>query len=357
MVLHRIRSAPAPLISLADAAITGLWAVAGFRRPGTLPERDRQLRLRVADRRVVARDENVVALTLTSADGSRLPAWHPGAHLDIHLPSGRVRQYSLCGDPHRPAEYRIAVRRIPGGGGGSVEVHDHLPVGSIVTTSGPRNAFPLSVPGYGSPTERVRFIAGGIGITPVLPMLGTAERLGIDWSMIYVGRSAQSIPFLDEVRRFGARIEICTDDVHGIPTADDLLGECPDGTTVYACGPADMLTMVRQRLLDRDNVELHFERFAAPPVMDGRSFSVTVASTGSRVDVQADETLLAALQRAGAGAPYSCQQGFCGTCRTRVLGGAVEHRDTLLTAPERDAGMMLTCVSRAPEGGHLTLDL
>ncbi len=357
MVLHRLRSAPAPLISLADAAITGLWAVAGLRRPGTLPERDRTLRLRVAGRAVVARDENVVALTLTSADGSALPAWHPGAHLDIHLPSGRIRQYSLCGDPRRPGEYRIAVRRIPDGGGGSIEVHDRLPVGSTVTTSGPRNAFPLSVPGYGSPTQRVRFIAGGIGITPILPMLGTAQRLGIDWSMIYVGRSAESIPFLDEVRRFGERIEIRTDDVHGIPEADDLLGECPDGTTVYACGPADMLTAVRQCLVGRDDVELHYERFAAPPVVDGSPFSVTIGSTGARVDVAAEETLLAALQRAGAGVPYSCQQGFCGTCRTRVLAGVVDHRDTLLTAPERDAGMMLTCVSRAPAGENLTLDL
>ena len=357
MVLHRLRSAPAPLISLADAAITGLWAVVGLRRPGTLPERDRTLRLRVAGREVVARDENVVALTLTSADGSTLPAWHPGAHLDIHLPSGRIRQYSLCGDPLRRNEYRIAVRRIPNGGGGSIEVHDALPVGSTVTTSGPRNAFPLSVPGYGSPTQRVRFIAGGIGITPILPMLGTAERLGINWSMIYVGRSAESIPFLDEVRRFGERIEIRTDDVDGIPGADDLLGECPDGTTVYACGPAEMLTAVRQRLVGRDDVELHYERFAAPPVIDGSPFSVTIGSTGARVDVGPDETLLAAVQRAGAGVPYSCQQGFCGTCRTRVLAGIVDHRDTLLTAPERDAGMMLTCVSRAPAGGDLTLDL
>lgn len=357
MVLHRMRSAPAPLISLADAAITGMWALVGLRRPATLPERDRMLRLRVADRQVVACDENVVAMTLVSDDGTPLPAWHPGAHLDIHLPSGRIRQYSLCGDPQRRNEYRIAVRRIPDGGGGSIEVHDRLPVGSTVTTSGPRNAFPLSVPGYGSPTQRVRFIAGGIGITPILPMLGLAERLGVDWSMIYVGRSADSIPFLEEVRRFGARIEIRTDDVHGLPSADELLGECPDGTTVYACGPADLLTSVRQRLVGRDNVELHFERFAAAPVVDGSPFSITVASTGTQVDVSADETLLAALQRAGVTPAYSCQQGFCGTCRTRVLGGVVDHRDTLLTAPEHEAGMMLICVSRAAAGEQLTLDL
>src|SRR6185436_9855205 len=99
-------------------------------------------------------------------------------------------------------------------------------------TNGPRNAFPLTVPGYGSPARRFRFIAGGIGITPILPMLGLAERLGIDWSMVYAGRSRDSIPFLDEVTSFGDRIEIRTDDLFGIPSADDLLGECPDGTTV-----------------------------------------------------------------------------------------------------------------------------
>lgn len=355
MVLRRLRAAPTPFLGLADAAISGMWAAAGRRRATPPAERDRTLALTVVDRRVVAHDENVIALTLAAADRSALPPWHPGAHLDIHLPSGRVRQYSLCGEPSERSQYRIAVRRIPDGGGGSIEVLDALPVGSTLTTSGPRNAFPLSVPGYGSPTQRLRFVAGGIGITPILPMLGMAERLDVDWSMIYVGRSAESIPFLDEVHQFGERITVRTDDVHGVPTADELVGECPDGTTVYACGPADMLTLIRQSLIGRDNVELHFERFATAPVIDGESFTVTAG--GVQIRVAADETLLAALRRAGIAAPYSCQQGFCGTCRTRVLNGVVQHRDTLLTAPERDSGLMLTCVSRAPGGGHLGLDL
>lgn len=357
MLLGRLRSAPTPLLGLADAAISGLWATAAPRRPTRPRGRDRALALTVVDRQVVARDENVVALTLAAADSSALPRWHPGSHLDIHLPSGLVRQYSLCSEPADRTRYRIAVRRIPDGGGGSVEVHDRLPIGARVTTTGPRNAFPLSVPGYGSPTRRLRFIAGGIGITPILPMLGMAGRLGVDWSMVYVGRSAASIPFLDEVGRLGDRVCVRTDDVHGVPTADDLLGDCPDGTAVYACGPADMITLVRRRLAGRDDVELHFERFAAAPVVDGEPFTVTVASTGAGLGVAADETLLAALRRAGVAAPYSCQQGFCGACRTRVLDGAAQHRDTLLTTPERERGLMLTCVSRARAGEHLTLDL
>jgi ferredoxin-NADP reductase len=349
------------LLGLGELAIRALWQLSGtVRNPAPLPQRDTLLTLGVVNREVVAHDQNVVALTLAKSDYSELPPWHPGAHLDIHLPSGKIRQYSLCGEPSERATYRIAVRRIPDGGGGSIEVHDGLRVGSQITTHGPRNAFPLTVPGYGSPAQRFRFIAGGIGITPILPMLGLAARLGVEWSMVYVGRSVESLPFIDEVLRFGDRVQIRTDDVHGLPTADELLGLCPDGTTVYACGPAPMLTAIRDRLKGRDDVELHFERFAAAPVVDGTEFTVTIASTGATIQVAADETLLAALQRKGVAAPYSCQQGFCGTCRTQLLDGTnsvVQHRDTLLTQPERDAGVMLTCVSRAEPGGHLRLDL
>ncbi len=352
------RSKHDPLLGAAYLALSGIWGLtASIRRPPPIRERDHSQTLKVVKRQVVAHDEDVVALTLAAADGRPLPSWFPGAHIDIHLPSGRVRQYSLNGDPALRDTYRIAVRRIPGGGGGSIEVHDELAVGAAVTTGGPRNAFPLSMPGYGSPTQRFRFIAGGIGVTPILPMLRQARRHGVGWSMVYVGRSRDSLPFLDEVAEFGDHVEIRADDVHGLPTADDLLGDCPDGTAVYACGPAPMLTAIRSRLAGRDNVELHFERFAAPPVVDGKGFSVCIASTGAVIDVGADETLLAALQRSRVAVSYSCQQGFCGTCRTRALGGDVEHRDTLLTDPERSAGTMLVCVSRAPEGERLTLDL
>ncbi|GAC1409810.1 MAG: PDR/VanB family oxidoreductase [Mycobacterium sp.] len=351
------RDRPYLVIGVADALISGMEALAGATRRVTLPgETNRTIPLTVADRRVIAHDQDVIALTVVGKD---LPPWHPGAHIDIHLPSGLVRQYSLCGDPPTPDVYRIAVRRIPDGGGGSIEMHD-LGVGATVTTHGPRNAFPLTVPGYGSPARQFRFIAGGIGITPILPMLGLAQRMGVDWSMVYSGRSRESLPFVDEVSRFGDRIAIRTDDVSGLPAAEELLGDCPDGTAVYACGPAPMLTSIRRALVGRDNVELHFERFAAAPVVDGKEFTVSVASTGETVRVGADETLLSALRRAGVPASYSCQQGFCGTCRTRVLGvfgGVVDHRDTLLTDPERDSGMALICVSRAAEHSNLTLDL
>ncbi|OBK78764.1 PDR/VanB family oxidoreductase [Mycobacterium sp. 1274761.0] len=345
------------VLNIADAAVSALWALSGATRKLNLPPAtEGLLGLTVIERRVVAHDQDVVALRLASTDGEPLPRWHPGSHLDIHLPSGKVRQYSLSGDPDDRDSYRIAVRRIADGGGGSIEMHE-LPVGARVTTHGPRNAFPLTVPGYGSPARRCRFIAGGIGITPILPMLAYAERLGVDWSMVYTGRSRDTLPFLDELSRFGHRVEVRTDDVSGIPTAAALLGDCPEGTTVYACGPAPMLTAIRAELAGRDDVELHFERFAEPPVVDGEEFTVTVASTGKEVVVGAAETLLAALQRSGVATPYSCRQGFCGTCRTRVLAGAVDHRDTLLTTPERENGLMLVCVSRAQNGERIILDL
>lgn len=366
-LLDRFRQAPPSAfgrlrhdvsIGVADAAISALWALSGRVRDISEPRpRDDLITLTVTDRRTVAHDEDVVALTFTASDGATLPPWHPGAHLDLHLPSGRIRQYSLCGDPSVRDSYRIAVRRIADGGGGSVEVHEKLHPGVTVGTLGPRNAFPLTLPGYGSPARLLHFVAGGIGITPILPMLALAQRFDVPWTMSYAGRSRFSLPFLDEVAAYGERVRIHTDDVAGVPAAGDLLGECPDGTTVYACGPAPMLTAVRSALAGRAGVELHFERFAAPPVVDGAPFSVSIASTGAVVPVAADETLLSALDRSGVHTAYSCRQGFCGTCRTRVLAGTVDHRDTLLTEPERAGGMMLTCVSRAPAGQRLTLDL
>ena len=322
-----------------------------------LPDVERGIPLEVADRQVVAHDQDVIALTLVAPGGGTLPRWRPGAHVDLHLPSGRVRQYSLCGDPAVTDAYRIAVRRIPTGGGGSLEMHDEVAVGTTLTTSGPRNAFPLAVPGYGSPTRRLRFIAGGIGITPILPMLAEAQRLGVEWSMAYAGRTRDSLPFLDELDPFGDRVEVRTDDESGVPSVKELLGDCPDGTTVYACGPAPALTAIRAELAGRDDVELHFERFAAAPVVDGHAFTVSIGSSGASLRVGAEETLLTALNKSGVHAPYSCQQGFCGTCRIRVLAGPVEHRDTLLTEPEREAGMMLICISRAAGDTELVLDL
>ncbi|WP_040518734.1 PDR/VanB family oxidoreductase [Gordonia neofelifaecis] len=320
---------------------------------------DGVLTLDIIDRAVVAVDENVIALTFAAPDRSILPEWHPGAHLDLLLPSGRMREYSLCGDPGDRHTYRIAVRRIPDGGGGSIEVHDGLRIGDSIQIKGPRNAFPLVLPGFGSASRKLRFVAAGIGITPILPMVAMADRYGLDWSMIYSGRSADSIPFAEELAQYGDKVTVRTDDVDGLPTMAELVGPTPDddaGLSVYTCGPVPMLESLRTFLTDRSDIELHFERFSPPPILDGTEFQVTIASTGRTETVAADESVLTALRRVDPAVPYSCQQGFCGTCRLKTSAGDVDHRDTLLTQPERDEGWFLPCVSRC-DSESLTVEI
>lgn len=317
-----------------------------------VPENDGLLTLQIVGREVVAQDENVIALTFAAPDRSVLPEWHPGAHINLHLASGRMRSYSLCGDPGDRRTYRIAVRRIPDGGGGSIEVHDTLNVGDSITIRDPRNAFPVALPGFGSDASRLRFIAAGIGITPILPMLALADRFGVEWSMVYSGRSADSIPFIAELARYGDRVTVRTDDTDGLPTMDELVGPStrrPFGETdlaIYCCGPVPMLEALRTHLTDRPDIELHFERFAPPPILDGTPITVTLDSTGEAVAVAADESVLTAIRGVRPDVPYSCQQGFCGACKMRSTGGAIDHRDNLLTEPERAAGFFLPCVSR-----------
>ncbi|MGV9408743.1 PDR/VanB family oxidoreductase [Nocardia sp. NPDC003693] len=309
----------------------------------------------VTDRGVVAQDENVVALTFRAPDGGRLPAWSAGAHIDLRLDSGVVRQYSLCGDPGDRRAYRIAVRLIPGGRGGSSAVHRTLHAGVQLRISKPRNAFPLAVGGYNQRRTAVRFIAGGIGITPILPMLGVLDRLGIDWSMVYCGRNRESLAFLDELERFGDRVRIHLDDRDGVATPEALLGDLTCSPAVYTCGPPPMIEALRAALADRPDVEFHYERFSAAPVVNGREFRMRLATTGEEVVVAADRSALSALLDVRPDATFSCQQGFCRSCAVRVLDGSPEHRSTALSPAEVEQGYFLPCVSRSDE--CLTIDL
>ncbi|MGY0385579.1 PDR/VanB family oxidoreductase [Nocardioides sp. WG-D5] len=295
--------------------------------------------------------DDVVSLALRHPDGDALPRWRPGAHLDVFLPSGAQRQYSLCGDPTDRSRYRIAVRRISDGGGGSVEIHDRVRVGDRITVRGPRNAFPFV------DVEDYLFVAGGIGITPILPMVREASRRGARWRLVYLGRSLATMPFLDELRDVpGGRLEVRPDTDFGIPDAAELLALAEPGAAIYLCGPTPLIDAARalQPSLSTTS-SLHSERFSAPPVVGGRPFSVRLARTGVTVPVDADESALAAIRRAVPGVRYSCQQGFCGSCKHRVLEGTVEHRDTKLRPAECETEMLI-CVSRA-EGDALTIDL
>jgi ferredoxin-NADP reductase len=295
----------------------------------------------------------VLSLRLKSADGSALPPWHPGAHLDLTLPSGKVRQYSLCGDPADRGSYRIAVRRISDGGGASIEIHDQLPAGAPVTAGGPRNAFPFAYPHLArADISRVVFIAAGIGITPILPMVRAAAAAGVDWHLTYLGRDTATMAFLDEIGALDPdRVRILTG---ARRTAAELLAHAGPRASVYFCGPPGLLPDIRTRFDRTGAAGLHFERFSPEPVVGGEPFTLRLADTAKTLEVPADRSALAAVREAIPDVPYSCQQGFCGTCRVRVLSGDVDHRGRSAFLDEPDT--MLICTDRA-KSASLTIDL
>jgi ferredoxin-NADP reductase len=298
---------------------------------------------------VTSEADSVVGLRLVAPDRAELPAWRPGAHVDLLLASGRLRQYSLCGDPDDRTCYRIAVRRIEGVGGGSREVHEALHAGSPVTVRGPRNAFPFIT------VDRYLFVAGGIGITPIRPMLYDAVRRGADWSFVYTGRTRASMPFLDELIALDpSRVHIWPDDEFGVPEGLKILATAPDGAALYCCGPPPMIEAIRAEIPRENIATLHYERFSAPPVVGGVEFEIELARSGQVITVGAEQSALAALRAVVAAVAYSCQQGFCGTCPVTVLAGDVEHHDRCLTDSDRESKMAV-CVSRGR--GRITLDL
>ncbi|MFJ5305795.1 PDR/VanB family oxidoreductase [Streptomyces sp. NPDC088350] len=313
-----------------------LWPLPALDPPTSGRPRSRALRLRVAARETVA--DGVVQLRL---EGRDLPRWEPGAHVDLVLPSGLVRQYSLCGDPADTSSYTVATRLVEGGRGGSREVHEQVGVGAELEVRGPRNRFPLvEAPAY-------VFVAGGIGITPVLPMLRALPE-GADWRLLYAGRTRESMPFLAEVEELGDGGLVTV--VAGLPDLDGELADVPEGAVVYCCGPEGLMAAVAERF-----PEVRLERFAPRASSGGEAFEVELRRSGRTLTVPAGSTVLAAVRAELPNTLYSCEQGFCGTCQQRVLEGEVEHRDELLTDAER-ADSMLICVSRA-RSERLVLDL
>ncbi|MFE7191053.1 PDR/VanB family oxidoreductase [Kitasatospora sp. NPDC057541] len=309
------------------------------------------LHLVVTARRAVAAD--AVELTLADPSGGLLPAWQPGAHLGLTLPSGRQRHYSLCGDPADRSAYRIAVRRLPDGGGGSVEIHDSVHPGTRLTARRPRNGFAFCA------EPAVLLLAGGIGVTPLLPMAREAQRHGLEWQLVHTGRSADTLPFAADLRALDPRrVHLRTDEEHGAPpTGAELLSHAPRGAAVYCCGPAPMLAAVQQALDASPAASLHFERFGAAPVIGGEPFTVRLGTDGPELAVPADRSALDVLREVRPDLAYSCKQGFCGTCEVRLLAGTPDHRDRRLTPDQRAAGALLPCVSRAAGGETLVLDV
>ncbi|RVU23267.1 oxidoreductase [Streptomyces antnestii] len=315
-------------------------------------------RLRVSA--LVWEAEGVLSVHLARPDGAHLPAWTPGAHLDLHLPGGLVRQYSLSGSPADRTTWRITVLREPASRGGSREVHEVLRPGDVVDVSGPRNNFALPQ----VTTARYRFIAGGIGITPLLPMIERVASAGADWTLLYGGRSRSSMAFLAELSRHGERVVVRPQDEYGLLDLVDHLGPPTPDTSVFCCGPEPLLAAVEQVCGSWPPGTLHVERFApklyaAAPETDthAEAFEVVLHRTGRTVTVPAGRSILDALEDHRIDVPNSCREGICGTCETKVIDGVPEHRDSLLSPEERAANdTMMICVGRS-RGPRLTLDL
>lgn len=310
------------------------------------------MKLRVRNVRSVA--DAVLEVELESMGGLDLPTWSAGAHLELKLPSGLVRHYSLCGDLEDRATYRIAVLREEAGRGGSSELHAVAAPGAVFEVRPPRNNFGLEV------ATSYLFLAGGIGITPLIPMMQRATEDGIPWRLVYGGRSRSHIAFADELMDSGGpNIAVFTDDREGRPDFAAEIGALPEGGLIFACGPGPMLDAVgatadRMGLAD----QLRLERFAVAAVdTGGEPFEVELARTGVTLAIGDDETILTAMRARGLPAPFSCENGYCGTCEAVVLDGEADHRDTYLTDEEKTEGFtMMICVSRCA-ASPLVLDL
>jgi ferredoxin-NADP reductase len=288
----------------------------------------------------------VLSVELVDPDGHDLPPWEPGSHLDLHLPGGLSRQYSLSGDPTDRSRYRLGVLREEAGRGGSAYVHEALRPGDHVEFGGPRNHFRLE------PAGAYVFVAGGIGITPILPMLAEATAAGVGWSLLYGGRTAASMAFTAELATYGDRVTLWPQDRHGLLDLDGLLGTPRPGTVVYACGPEPLLAAVEQRMTAWPTGALHLERFAAPVVErdpgDEHALEVVLAESGRSVLVPPERSVLEVLLQEGVDVLHDCQEGICGSCEVKVIEGEVDHRDHVLSEPERAANnCMMVCVSRA----------
>lgn len=301
--------------------------------------------------------DGVVAIDLASPNGRDLPAWTAGSHVDVILPApdGAAgdpveRQYSLCSDPADRGTWRIAVLREGAGRGGSTRIHAEVHVGQRLRVRGPRNHFAFEP----APGRRVRFVAGGIGITAIRSMITAAEERGVDWQLDYAGRSRRTMAFLDELAAaFPDRMRVHAGDEGARLSTAEIAAEAGHDGLVYACGPARLLDALATAFAGRTDGTLHVERFESkvfgPPVWS-EPFEVELAMSGDVVTVAPDQSILDAIRQQSPETIVlsSCRRGTCGTCEVPVLEGDIEHRDSVLTPVEQQHGdVMMICVSRA----------
>jgi ferredoxin-NADP reductase len=287
--------------------------------------------------------DDIVEISLVTPDGTPLPPWTPGAHIDVVLDQDLTRQYSLCGSPADPDRYQVAVLKAPGSRGGSERVHA-LSAGDPIRIRGPRNHFPLLA------APRYIFVAGGIGITPMLPMIEAADAAGAEWELHYGGRSLSSMAYLTRLSTYGDKVNLVPQDEKGILDLAGILGTPQPGVLVYCCGPEPLLAAVESACTSWPPGALHLERFAAKPrEIDGAddSFELVLQRSGLSVTVGADQSVFEAMRAAGVPVLGSCLEGICGTCETGVVEGRVDHRDSVLDEDEQEENdAMMVCVSR-----------
>lgn len=311
------------------------------------------LNLLVSRCRAEARD--VVSFELIDPYGGELPGWQPGAHVELRLPNGLRRMYSLCGDSSDRYRYRLGVGLAANSSGGSAWLHGHLREGDMLRVMPPRNLFPLDVE-----AERYCFIAGGIGITPLLAMLQWCQRAGKPWRLLYCVRNRLRAAFSEELLAL-PQVQLHCDDEAGAPLdVAAFMASMQPGEQVWCCGPQGLMRAVEQHAGHLPAEYLHFESFTLPPSLEEvaeHPFEVVLRRSGQRLQVPVGRSILDVLLEAGVKVNYACRSGVCGACMTGVLGGEVEHRDMLLSDAQHAAGdRMLVCVSRA-RGFELELDL
>jgi ferredoxin-NADP reductase len=300
---------------------------------------------------------DIIAIALVDEAGNELPAWSPGAHIDLVLPSRRVRSYSLCSDPSDRSRYEIAVLCEKESLGGSIELHEAARAGLRLGYIGPRNHFELV------DAQEYFFLAGGIGITPLLAMLAESEQKQVPWRCWYAGRSIDSMAFLEEVLAYGSEhVSALFENEVGLPDIAALFSSLNPGTVVYCCGPKGMIAAAEAASWRIGTRFLHLERFHPTPVPAsvlsfGKAFDVRLAKSDVVLHVPADRSLLTVVRDVVPGVPSSCGSGSCGVCETTVLAGEIEHRDRVLSAEECARGdVMMICVSRAKDQ-MLVLDI
>jgi ferredoxin-NADP reductase len=290
-----------------------------------------------------------------------LPAWEPGAHIDVYVPDGTTRQYSLCGDPADRSSWQIAVLREPESRGGSTYIHDELRVGDRLLVTRPKNHFLLEdAPAYA-------LVAGGIGITPVMAMAEQLTREGRPFTVTYGGRTASSMAFRRRLAELGDCCTFLAEDVEGRPDLEAIVRSLPEGGLVYVCGPVGLLKAVQKaaevvRGPDQDVVRFELfsrtgiETESAPP-MDADAYELVLTESGHTLRLPPETNILEKVLALGVEVENDCRDGICGSCITPIVTGTVDHRDLVLTKKEQAAmDRMLICVSR-PTCARLELKL